>query len=78
LYLGVIFVIFLLVKALWVQLNIAGEFRHGIVSIFYCGLYTLFFNPNVHMYCVSLCLLEFGCNLQGVVLVAHIKFLYRA
>ncbi|WJX86396.1 Cell wall protein rhd3 [Trifolium repens] len=31
LYLGVIFVIFLLLKALWVQLNIAGEFRHGIL-----------------------------------------------
>lgn len=32
LYLGVIFVAFLLSKALWVQLDIAGEFRHGIVS----------------------------------------------
>ncbi|CAJ2663638.1 unnamed protein product [Trifolium pratense] len=31
LYLGVIFVIFLLLKALWVQLDIAGEFRHGVV-----------------------------------------------
>ncbi|XP_004510375.1 protein ROOT HAIR DEFECTIVE 3 [Cicer arietinum] len=31
LYLGVIFVVFLLLKALWVQLNIAGEFRHGIL-----------------------------------------------
>ncbi|RVW51979.1 Protein ROOT HAIR defective 3-like 1 [Vitis vinifera] len=31
LYLGVIFVAFLLSKALWVQLDIAGEFRHGIV-----------------------------------------------
>ncbi|GAU48113.1 hypothetical protein TSUD_351190 [Trifolium subterraneum] len=31
LYLGVIFVIFLLLKALWVQLNIAGEFRHGLL-----------------------------------------------
>ncbi|KAJ7951632.1 Protein ROOT HAIR DEFECTIVE 3-like [Quillaja saponaria] len=29
LYLGVIFVAFLLVKALWVQLDISGEFRHG-------------------------------------------------
>lgn len=29
LYLGVIFVAFLLVKALWVQLDIAGEFRNG-------------------------------------------------
>ncbi|CAI9114324.1 OLC1v1015027C1 [Oldenlandia corymbosa var. corymbosa] len=29
LYLGVIFVGFLLVKALWVQLDIAGEFRNG-------------------------------------------------
>ncbi|KAI5422647.1 protein ROOT HAIR DEFECTIVE 3 [Lathyrus oleraceus] len=31
LYLGVIFVVFLLLKALWVQLNIAGEFSHGIL-----------------------------------------------
>ena len=31
LYLGVIFVGYLLIKALWVQLNIAGEFRHGIL-----------------------------------------------
>ncbi|KAF9614177.1 hypothetical protein IFM89_015685 [Coptis chinensis] len=29
LYLGVIFVCFLLVKALWVQLDISGEFRNG-------------------------------------------------
>ncbi|XP_022846900.1 protein ROOT HAIR DEFECTIVE 3-like [Olea europaea var. sylvestris] len=29
LYLGVIFVAFLLIKALWVQLDITGEFRHG-------------------------------------------------
>ncbi|KAL2534061.1 Protein ROOT HAIR DEFECTIVE 31 [Abeliophyllum distichum] len=29
LYLGVIFVAFLLIKALWVQLDIAGEFRNG-------------------------------------------------
>ncbi|XP_059459262.1 protein ROOT HAIR DEFECTIVE 3-like [Corylus avellana] len=29
LYLGVIFVVFLLVKALWVQLDISGEFRNG-------------------------------------------------
>jgi len=29
LYLGVIFVAFLLVKALWVQLDISGEFRNG-------------------------------------------------
>ncbi|XP_041015401.1 protein ROOT HAIR DEFECTIVE 3-like [Juglans microcarpa x Juglans regia] len=29
LYLGVIFVAFLLMKALWVQLDISGEFRHG-------------------------------------------------
>lgn len=32
LYLGVIFVAFLLVKALWVQLDISGEFRNGAVS----------------------------------------------
>ncbi|KAJ6942288.1 protein ROOT HAIR DEFECTIVE 3-like isoform X2 [Populus alba x Populus x berolinensis] len=32
LYLGVIFVGFLLVKALWVQLDISGEFRNGAVS----------------------------------------------
>ncbi|KAK7294341.1 hypothetical protein RJT34_17230 [Clitoria ternatea] len=29
LYLGVIFVGYLLIKALWVQLDISGEFRHG-------------------------------------------------
>ncbi|KAK7402264.1 hypothetical protein VNO78_14390 [Psophocarpus tetragonolobus] len=29
LYIGVIFVVYLLVKALWVQLDIAGEFRNG-------------------------------------------------
>ncbi|XP_047326317.1 protein ROOT HAIR DEFECTIVE 3 homolog 1-like [Impatiens glandulifera] len=29
LYLGFFFIVFLLVKALWVQLDIAGEFRHG-------------------------------------------------
>lgn len=28
-YLGVIFVGFLLIKALWVQLDVSGEFRHG-------------------------------------------------
>lgn len=32
LYLGVIFVAFLLVKALWVQLDISGEFQNGAVS----------------------------------------------
>jgi hypothetical protein len=58
LYLGVIFVIFLLLKALWVQLNIAGEFRHGIVSIFYCGLYNLLLNSNLHMHRVSLACLS--------------------
>ncbi|KAK4373844.1 hypothetical protein RND71_004521 [Anisodus tanguticus] len=31
LYLGVIFVAFLLVKALWVQLDISGEFRNGAI-----------------------------------------------
>ncbi|KAL5579496.1 hypothetical protein UlMin_011938 [Ulmus minor] len=31
-YLGVIFVAFLLVKALWVQLDISGEFRNGALS----------------------------------------------
>jgi hypothetical protein len=33
LYLGIIFVVFLLLKALWVQLDISGEFRNGAVSI---------------------------------------------
>ncbi|THF95051.1 hypothetical protein TEA_029652 [Camellia sinensis var. sinensis] len=33
LYLVVIFVVFLLVKALWVQLDISGEFRNGAVSV---------------------------------------------
>jgi hypothetical protein len=33
LYLGVIFVGFLLIKALWVQLDISGEFRNGAVSV---------------------------------------------
>ncbi|KAK7859258.1 protein root hair defective 3 [Quercus suber] len=33
LYLCVIFVGFLLFKALWVQLDISGEFRNGAVSI---------------------------------------------
>lgn len=43
-YLGVIFVGFLLVKALWVQLDVSGEFRHGAVSVnslvwlFFCHL----------------------------------------
>ncbi|WOL03009.1 protein ROOT HAIR DEFECTIVE 3 [Canna indica] len=32
LYLGVIFVVFLVGKALWVQLDISGEFRNGAVS----------------------------------------------
>lgn len=59
LYLGVIFVGFLLIKAVWVQLNIAGEFRHGVVSIFYCYLYNLLFIPNVHIYRVSLACLSF-------------------
>ncbi|XP_020272655.1 protein ROOT HAIR DEFECTIVE 3-like [Asparagus officinalis] len=31
LYLGVIFVLFLLSRALWVQLGIAGEFRNGVL-----------------------------------------------
>ncbi|MCD7461906.1 Cell wall protein rhd3 [Datura stramonium] len=31
LYLGVIFVVFLLLKALWVQLDISGEFRNGAI-----------------------------------------------
>ncbi|KAK8641873.1 hypothetical protein V6N13_011244 [Hibiscus sabdariffa] len=30
-YLGVIFVGYLIVKALWVQLDISGEFRHGVL-----------------------------------------------
>ncbi|KAK9014142.1 hypothetical protein V6N11_005311 [Hibiscus sabdariffa] len=33
LYLGVIFVGFLVIKALWVQLDISGEFRNGALSI---------------------------------------------
>ncbi|EOY27138.1 Root hair defective 3 GTP-binding protein (RHD3) isoform 3 [Theobroma cacao] len=33
LYLGVIFVGFLIMKALWVQLDISGEFRNGAVSV---------------------------------------------
>lgn len=32
LYLGIIFVTFLLLKALWVQLDVSGEFRNGVVS----------------------------------------------
>uniref|UniRef100_A0A0D6QUT6 Protein ROOT HAIR DEFECTIVE 3 homolog n=2 Tax=Araucaria cunninghamii TaxID=56994 RepID=A0A0D6QUT6_ARACU len=32
LYLGVLFVLFLLIKALWVQLDIPGIFQHGVVS----------------------------------------------
>lgn len=35
LYLGFIFVAFLLMKALWVQLDISGEFQHGAVSHLY-------------------------------------------
>eukprot|EP01018_Ginkgo_biloba_P028053 Gb_27309 [translate_table: standard] len=31
LYIGVLFVLYLLGKALWVQLNIPGEFQHGIL-----------------------------------------------
>ncbi|MFQ6639129.1 hypothetical protein Gotur_016606 [Gossypium turneri] len=31
LYLGVLFVGYLTVKALWVQLNISGEFQHGVL-----------------------------------------------
>ncbi|XP_073015514.1 LOW QUALITY PROTEIN: protein ROOT HAIR DEFECTIVE 3-like [Primulina eburnea] len=31
LYLGVIFVVYLLIKALWMQLDIAGEFRNGVL-----------------------------------------------
>ncbi|KAF6144560.1 hypothetical protein GIB67_006052 [Kingdonia uniflora] len=37
LYLGVIFVAFLLFKALWVQLDISGEFRNGALP----GLFSL-------------------------------------
>lgn len=33
LYLGVILAVFLLLKALWVQLDISGEFRNGAVNI---------------------------------------------
>ena len=33
LYLMVLFVAFLLSKALWVQMDIAGEFRNGTVSM---------------------------------------------
>lgn len=33
LYLGVIFVGYLIIKAVWVQLDISGEFRHGAVSL---------------------------------------------
>lgn len=32
LYLGVLFVGYLIIKAVWVQLDISGEFRHGAVS----------------------------------------------
>lgn len=35
-YLVVIFVSYLLLKALWVQLDIASQFRHGFVSVNYC------------------------------------------
>ena len=31
-YVGVVFAVFLLIKALWVQLDISGEFRNGAVS----------------------------------------------
>ncbi|XP_073317913.1 protein ROOT HAIR DEFECTIVE 3-like [Primulina huaijiensis] len=31
LYLGVVFVVYLLIKALWMQLDIAGEFRNGVL-----------------------------------------------
>lgn len=33
LYLGFIFVAFLLAKAMWVQLDISGEFSNGVVSV---------------------------------------------
>lgn len=33
LYIGIIFISYLLVKALWVQLDISGEFRNGAVSV---------------------------------------------
>lgn len=50
LYLGVIFVGFLLVKALWVQLDISGEFRNGAVSkpyVFFSSVQTAFlYNPS--------------------------------
>ena len=32
LYLGVFFMIFLLLKAVWVQMDVANEFRLGVVS----------------------------------------------
>jgi hypothetical protein len=41
LYLGVIFVVFLIGKAFWVQLDIAAEFQNGFVSIqltFLCSI----------------------------------------
>lgn len=34
LYLLIIFVAFLLTKALWVQLDVSNEFKHGVVSVF--------------------------------------------
>jgi hypothetical protein len=33
LYVGGVFAVFLLIKALWVQLDISGEFRNGAVSV---------------------------------------------
>lgn len=47
LYLLVIFVAFLLLKALWVQLDISGEFRNGAVSVNFCSNCLLFSHPSL-------------------------------
>ncbi|RZC00776.1 Protein ROOT HAIR DEFECTIVE 3-like 1 isoform B [Glycine soja] len=56
LYLGVIFVGFLLIKALWVQLDVSGEFRNGAVSISYCGLIIYFPIPVLIIHVCLACL----------------------
>lgn len=39
----ILFVVFLLAKALWVQMDIPGEFRHGYVSKEFIGSFFTFY-----------------------------------
>lgn len=57
-YLLGIFIAYLIGKAIWIQLDIAGEFRHGAVS-------RLFFLPFYSHFC-SRCMLKIPCDVVSV------------